>query len=514
MHFISNPKYKLNLPVDQMKRIYFIVIILLAVLSALTYLYFSKLNKDTHITDLSLSAATAQSGLIFCIQNNKSVTDLLSSQDLLQSLLSKDKQKTLLSLQSQFLNDPDLNKYLNGQNLYISFIAAGNKNTDLLISTQTNGQNDPATLKLLLKSKVLSLTDTADVSRLTTKDSLTFYLKQKDNLLLLSTSFKTISNNLKAEAGKTDQEFLDYIKTNLKLTSNSVASVYLNFNFQQNLLQQISPSGLDESLMLFQQQDAFACLSYNYSKEKILFTGNTFVKSDQNYLKLFSESKAGKITIDALLPENTANYTIYTISNYTEWGQQLHKRFTEFNKEKEIQTALSRIDTKYHLDLQRIIPEYFKDQAVTFQLSSGEKLGAINLKNGDKLSQLLLDISSNYSTEIKSFKEQDLLYYYFGDPFKGFKKPYYIIIDNAMIFANNASTLQDFLSNYSGNRLLINNKTYVNALDQLPNTSTILFYLGKKKQENTEKFDTFIYQLSADHKNFQTNTLLFNNSTP
>jgi hypothetical protein len=83
-----------------------------------------------------------------------------------------------------------------------------------------------------------------------------------------------------------------------------------------------------------------------------------------------------------------------------------------------------------------------------------------------------------------------------------------------MIFANNASTLQDFLSNYSGNRLLINNKTYVNALDQLPNTSTILFYLGKKKQENTEKFDTFIYQLSADHKNFQTNTLLFNNSTP
>lgn len=531
MHFLSNPKYKLNLPIDQMKRIYFILIILLGALASLTYLYFSKLNRDTHTTDLSLSTAAAGSGLIFNIQNQKSITDLLSGQSLLQRLLSTDKKKALQSLQSQFLADPAFNRFLNGQNIYLSFMAGAQKELDLLISTQSNEPLTPKVLKAMLRPKMLTLSDTASVLKITTKDSLIFYIQQKEHLLLLSTSFKAIKLALNAPETKNKQEFVDYIKSNLKLSKNSVASVYLNFNFRRELLQLVSPEKTGEDQPLFNPNQGFACLSYNYSKEKILFNGNTAFKEDNDYLNLFRDEKADKITIDAVLPDNTAWYTIYRIGDYPDWSTRLNKRFIEQGRKTEIEKALTAINTKYQLDLQQVFPKYFKDQLVTFQLSTGEKLAAINLRNGDKLKQLLLDISTDQNNDIQLLKEQNLLYYYFGDPFRSFKQPYYTIIDNYMVFANHAASLQEFLNKYSNDLQLTNTKAYFKAFDQLPNTSTFVFYLDRKNavpiasrnlypsanqfyqsKEHLGNFNAFVYQLSADHKNFQTNVLFFNDT--
>ena len=42
-------------------------------------------------------------------------------------------------------------------------------------------------------------------------------------------------------------------------------------------------------------------------------------------------------------------------------------------------------------------PQYFNNEMMTFQIKSTETFGAINLSNGDKLRQLLLDVSSEYN---------------------------------------------------------------------------------------------------------------------
>ncbi|WP_368495418.1 DUF3352 domain-containing protein, partial [Bacillus toyonensis] len=70
-----------------------------------------------------------------------------------------------------------------------------------------------------------------------------------------------------------------------------------------------------------------------------------------------------------------------------------------------------------------------------------------------------------------------MLYSYFGEPFKKFKRPYYIIIDNYLVFANNASTVQSFLNSYKNNQLLINKESYITSVNQLPNTSSISFFV-------------------------------------
>jgi len=48
-----------------MKRIYLTLIILLAAMSGMAYLYFSRLNRESTYNEVSLHAATANSGWCF-----------------------------------------------------------------------------------------------------------------------------------------------------------------------------------------------------------------------------------------------------------------------------------------------------------------------------------------------------------------------------------------------------------------------------------------------------------------
>ena len=503
-----------------MKRIYITIFLLLAAMVTLAYLYFSKLNRDTNDNEISLYAATAKSGLIFCFQNDKSVLDLLKSQDLLQSLLPDKNLESLQTLQKELLSIPEINKQLNKQDLYLSFIPGENRDIEFLISTQTSTKQDPGALFNLLKSKGIAIEKLTDFAKITLKDSSTYYFAQKNNLLLLSGSFKAISEGLKATEKQNNPEFIAYIKTNLKFSKNSLAALFINFNYLQDLQKQFTQEK-------FKQEDAFANYNYSFSKDRILFNGSTSINDKHSYQNLYSDIEAGKITIDAILPEKTANYTIYVVDNYQKWRIGLNSWFGIKKKNAEIEKTIKHISTNYNLDLESTFPKYFNNQLVTFQLKSKEAFGAINLSNGDKLRQLLLDVSSEYSDDIKMLKEPNLLYAYFGEPFEKFKKPYYTIIDNYMVFSNYPSSIQVFLNSYKNDKQLINNKAYIEASAQLSAETSIVRYFNRENSENiansnlflpylqlfdSEKkigrFDSFIYQLNSDHKKFQTNLLI------
>jgi hypothetical protein len=278
--------------------------------------------------------------------------------------------------------------------------------------------------------------------------------------------------------------------------------------------------------MLFNNQNVYTSLSYNFSKEKLLFNGSTTVNDPDSYYNLFSSIKPKKITIDNVLPVNTATYTIYTIDNYNSWRVGL-KNWLAKQEDNNLNQFTENVRSKYRLNPEDAFPRYTKDQFVTFQLKTSEKLGAINLLNGDKLSQQLLDLSETYNSDIKLFKESDILYYYFGEPFRKFKRPYYTIVDNYIIFSNNANALQDFLDNYRSNRLLINSSAYISMNNQLSATSTLMFYINNEQftdiarhnlqlpyykhyrsESGLRIFETFNYQLSGDNGKFQTNLLL------
>jgi len=510
-----------------MRKIYITLLVLLLAMIGMAYLYFSRLNRETSYHDMSLHAATANSGLVFSIENDKSIFEILKGQELFQQLIGPRKFNQLQLLKNKFVVKPAINNLVAHRNIFISFTAGKNNEIDYLISTQLNSDQDQSLLIETLKSYGIKINMANQVTTIKLNDSTSIYIAIDKNLILLSNAPDPVKIALHPIAGKSTQEFAAFIKSSSRLSKNSVGNLYIDFNRIPELAKAVLPGKLTGGLAVLENQDSFSALSYNFSKERLFFNGSSKNNDQKSYLNLFANQKAQKNTIDNLLPDNTANFRLYSITGYKNWMETLKTWFKSRKEDAAVKKIIASTNKNYRLNPDEIFPEYFKDQLIYFQLKDGQSLAAINLSNGDKVKQLMLDISDNNDQDIKKLKVSGLLYCYFGEPVKRFVTPYYTIIDNYLVIANYPSTVQQFLNKYRSNELLINDPEYINQYSQISNSASVTYYVNHKNSadlarnvlytpyykhfmnaDGMKNFSSFIYQLSGDKGNFQTNCLI------
>ncbi|WP_316796951.1 hypothetical protein [Pedobacter agri] len=506
-----------------MKKIIILAIALFFGIAGMAYLYFSKLGNEKNAKDLALQSATNNAAIVFSFQNDKGFYEIISAQNLIQQVLGEEKTILLTQLKDIVINDNMLNKYIKDQNIYISVLPDSNKTLNFLITVQLNAEEDLNKFNQVIKLNKNIATVKNDLYNVKLNDSTSAYANIKDRVITLSTSLKLIND---AAVRLAENPFTNYIKENNTVSKSALAQVYINFNQIPLLLKNILAGNINGNIEVLNKQNGFASLAYNFSKERILFNGNTMLKSDENYLKLFETSVAQATNIQNIFPDQTANYVIYAFDDYKTWFKAFNELQTKINQFSQAERTISTIKNDFRTDLNSIFPVYTKNQFATFQLNTNEKLGAIQLTNGEKVKQLLFDVSTDYSDEIKVFKSSNILSVYFGDAFKNFSKPFYVIIDNYLIVANNASTVASFLNSYKNNKLMIQNPVYLDAMNQISTTSNISYYVNLQKSKDIlrdnisskyykhlladsglKTFDTFCYQMIADKNKFITNVL-------
>jgi hypothetical protein len=509
-----------------MKRVYTTLVFLLVLLAGMAYLYFSNLNSSQAIPDLSLRIAAKNSGLIFSFQHNRSVLDILKGENLFNQLIGQEKANLITVLNSRIRSTPVLNQILENQNVYIGVLPGEHQNVDLLFSVQLANRLDSKTLIKNLQKAGIKVSNINGVYEIKLPEGIVLYLVYEKEVILLSTRENTLRFAFKG-ADKKEESFINFINKNDRLNKNSLANLYINYKQLSPLLKAIMPFEQADAPWLFDSKDFFGHLSYNFSKEKILFTGETHIDDKRNYLKLFQSLNAEKISIDQVLPENTSNYALFCTGNYLKWQKTLNNWFIQKGEDKDVQSKKLQINSKYHLNLDELIPPYINSQFVAFQRSDGQKLGAISLNNGDKLSQLLLDLSDVYGGKTRLLKEPDILYWYFGEALRAFKRPYYVIENNTLFIANSPTALAGLLDRYERNELLINEEAYTKIFEQLSNSANVQFYFNKGKSgdlitknlyqpyfnhlqdtQGLKNFNTLIYQLTGDQDSFQTSIFI------
>ncbi|MEJ7558900.1 MAG: hypothetical protein WKF66_11380 [Pedobacter sp.] len=509
-----------------MKKIGFIIAALFIAIVTMAYLYFSGLSSEHKKTQHSLYVAAAHSPLIFSFENEQSIVDILKGQNVLQDLIGEEKIDQLTALTNNVLGVPGVQKFFERQSVYISLHPGDNKSFSFLYSTQINPDFTTEQLLQTLAIGKVVLTPDLGIFKMSLNDSTNFFIGMEGNLLLLSTESKLVKRGLTVSRDQ-QNKFAEFIQANSRIAKTSLAELYLNIEKLPHLLKVMMPGKLPVELTTLDRQNAYAALVYNFSKEKVLLTGTTVPQSSGNYYSIFANETSQKIDITNILPDNTAIYTAYAVANHLSFRRALKQWFKENQEVKEIDKTIENINTTNRIDLEKVLPAYFRNQFITFQLSSSEKLAAVNLTNGDKLDQLLLELSTNYSDEIKRLKVAGLLYAFFGEPFRNFQRPYYLIIDNYMIIANSPETLASFSHSYRNNELLINNGDFSNAVEQLSAGSNIEVYVDFKNsaniaqkniylpffrhiysKEGLKDYSSLSYQLSSDNKKFLTNLLM------
>ncbi len=511
-----------------MRKIYFTLILLMLGVAGMAYLYFSNLNKESIANDTSLNTVSAVAPIIFTFENDKGFYDILSKQSITDEILGTEKSQLLKILRESIAKNPNLNSLIEEQKIIIGFLPNTANGVDFILSTQTKKKKFDATTF----DKINAIVTTAgNLQHIKFGDTAEFYATFSNQSIFLSNNREILTkiDHKKVE----NNDFAGYIKQNNRLNKNTLANVYIDFGNLPSLLKNILNTNLTGELSVFNKQNAYASLSYNFGSDKLLLNGYTELKDAQSYFNLFIDQKEQKINIDQFFPEQTANYTLFTIDDYEKWSKALKNFQKGKGEDAKIEKQHQNINEKYRIDINQTFPKFFGKQLAVLQLKSGEKLGIIEIKNGDKLEQLLLDLSSltnEHVADIKIFKEANLLYNFFGEPFKKFERPFYTIIDNHFVVANYASTIQVFLNSYKNDHLLTSTDSYTYFKDQTSSSATIAFYINNKnsndifgrnlkapfyKQYKSEKgvkdYNAFGYQLSADNGKFMSNVLLLKN---
>lgn len=456
---------------------------MLLVILVVAQLYFQKVSGSSRYLEKSLESIPGDASVIFQFTNDKGFYEIFADYRVFDDIIGREKKKELIFLKNQLLNNQKLALITNGQNLYLSlhhdhdsisflWIMPLKENLSRDDYTDLFGDTDSTT------HKVKDSNDTLSIEIFSKANNKTFYLNISHGTAKGSYSKSLLEACLDPKQPKISKDFINEIAIANGRNENSPANAFIKFQTAGVFLKSFYKSQSSLGLLKTYDLKGFASLSMNFRSDALVFNG--LVSPDTTtlvYQNIFLHQAPIHNTIEKILPENTANFIGYGLSNYKNFENDIRHFLINKNQWQEFQTSLASIKKKTGIDLNLETAPLWDREFMAFQLSTQEQLGAIKLTNGEKLNFVLEPISVPYSDKVRKFTYPNIPYAYFGEPFKQFSKPYYSIIDNYLVFANSAGTVQRFLSSYNNDQVLYKTANYIQFSKSVADMSNIFLFV-------------------------------------
>ena len=514
-----------------MNKIYLTTSILIVAVFTVAYLYFSSITAGSRNNDKALSLIPHDAALIFTFKNDKDVYEIFNGYTVFDAIAGTQKKEEISALRSILLNSDRGLQRLGGQTIFLSFHPQETDSVAFLWIMPLPQKSDETNIVNTFKNnKSITFKEKTD-SKLRILEAhiqslkRPFYVYFDNNVVLGSFSRKVVENSLNSKGAKISADFTDEINQASNQSQNAPASVFVNYRSSIPFLSKFFKNKLGGNFLLLNNFDAISILNLNFKSDALMFNGITKPDtSKNNFLNLFLKQQPVKNPIKRIVPSNTAYFIAYGVSNYSSFHQDLIQLL---KKRKEIETNdknLSLIRDETGINVDRDIKKYWGNEFITFQLSTQEKFAAIKLTNGRQMQFFMEPLSSEYSPGIRHLNYPGLPYYYFGDGFKQFNKPFYTIVDNLMLISNSPGSLNRYLHRYSRS-LLYENDRYL-IFDQLvADQSNISVFIHTQNSRSNIKshlksayakaftgddyglkeFYGFSYQLNSGNNQFFTN---------
>lgn len=463
-----------------MKKIVFLISVLLLSIIAVTWLYFKNLSTSENSSESVFKVIPTDASLIFEYKNEDSFYDIFNDFSLFKDVLGKKQLAQLAILKKIFVDDAGFSNGFVGTNLFFSIHkTTKNESEILIVAPLINKQNTDDLIKTIKsKFKLVYQEETKEpIYELALSNLTTFFFITHQSLLIGSFDRELVNAAKKQiELKKDSSEFkIDFKSPRNK---NSIANLYINFSKLPDLLNNFTDRKNPEETFGLKSVDAFASLNINYKSDAFMFSGVTTVNTNEiNYFNLFLDQQPGNNTLKDILAFDAASYNFYYVSDWNKFKKGLNILFEKRIESQKMKAQLNNIDQRHSINIEKEFIPVLGNEFGVMQLASGDKIGLVKTKNTNRLSFLLSTISTENDEEIRRFDDSYLLYYYLGDPFKYFVRPYYTIIDNHLVVANNTTALRRFLSNYREQNFLDRTDKNINFQQYLSNQGNVFYFI-------------------------------------
>ena len=470
-----------------MKKILIVIALLLIAVSSVTWLYFKNLTSETNCSANILKLIPDDAAFVFEYKNEDSFYEIFKNFTLFKDILGANSFEQLSSLKTNFINDPQLSGSLDKSKLYLSIHKTSKNQADFLIVaplSKTYFKDISLTdfIQIFSKKFVVKTEkyDKEEIYKVLLKDNQSFKFIIHNSVLIGSYDLSLIKRSINqfTNAAK-DAKNPSEIET--PRNQNSIANLFINFSKLPDLLTNFSKCEKPENLSCLKNFKASAILNINYQSDAFMFSGITILDTiNQQYANLFLKQQPGKLTLDKIVPIDGASYCSYYVSQTKKFQQDLRKIFKQQNVYQKLKNQMETISKKHSINIEKEFSQVLGNEFGVVQLASGEKVGMVNTVNSGRAAFLLSTISSEIQTRIRRFDDSNLLYYFFGEPFLNFERPYFATFDNYLIVSNSQPALKFFLTNYEQQKLLSQSEKYIHFQQYLSNLGNIFYFLHNK----------------------------------
>ena len=515
-----------------MKRLIITTIVLFIATVLVTVVYFKNLNPSGQRTTQVLQNIPNNAALIFEFNNDKGFYDIFTGSKLLNAFVGEQKITAFRALRQLLLQNPMLQPYFDGENIYMSVHPQQGDDIDLLLTTSFKKGFNPDVFEQLVKQPQKGMV--VNTINLNGKPGYTiyfndlkkkFYLIVKDDLTISGSFSKDLVDVCARYKEKKGEK--NFVLLPDQQNSNSLANLYINYQALAPLFEQFFLSKNPDIFKGFRQLPALAALSMNYKTDALMFSGYTyFQKSPLNtYLNLFTDQQPVANHLKDIFPSTTAYCTNFAVSDPVKFETELAALQLKNNLGDEKKTVLSKVHTETGINISTEFSRLLSNEFAVITTRYQEKIAIIQIKDGSKLLPVLLNISSKTNDNGGQFNYEKLPGFLLGDAFDAFKKPYFRIIDNYLILTNSEPEMVSYADSYLNHKFLSKMQEYTEFDNLLSERSNVAFLVQFKnarqlfKQEmksgfydgfeNTapgwKNFYAAAYQFTSSDKNYYTN---------
>lgn len=369
-----------------------------------------------------------------------------------------------------------------------------------------------------------------------------------DNILVCSFSPLLVEKSITQK----DTEFwmknpnVRFVSTEIK--GNKLFNFYINFSKVGDMLKCYlsEPSTFVNSMS---KSLYFSAFNVTFDDENLQWDGYTSVNdSIPSYYKAIVDQSPGKFKAYEIISEKAALYVSMSFGSSETFFDKLKEVFKaeDTTKAQDYEKTIKKVEKVLKVDLQEDFFSWIGNELAFVKLqpspnaSEYDAIAIIHTNDIEKAKTSMNKITKNVrkrtlgllkfnDTEYKNFTIKYLEYGWFlklcfGKFFVKFDKPYYIYMEDYVVFSNSPSCLMDFIDDYTMGKTLSHNKEFTDFLDkfetksnisvfvQMPKIYSHLYYYSKADKrkgirDNKETILSFTrvgLQLISDNKMFKT----------
>jgi len=523
-----------------MRRFIIITIILLIATVAITVVYFKKLRTTGLHTDETMRAIPDNAALVFEFNNDNGFYDIFTGNKLFAAVVGKQQIDELDTLRSQLLTNSPLQKFFNGQNIFVSLHPLKDHTVQLLITIAADKGFDVTDIDKLPGQSNKSLLVTPVTfsgkkgyilySGILKKR---FYLLNKEDGIYEGSFSKELIEQSAQYAPQKDKKL--FLMLPDQQNANSLANLYVNYNHLNPLFDALFKNKNTDIFKSFKLLPALAALNLNFKNDALMFTGFSNIQYDQPlaYLNLFANQQPVANHLKDIFPSTTAYSISFAVSDPKKFKSDLSDWYAKAKLQNEKDSIFTKVTKETGVNLIAEFNRVLGNEFAIVTTRYMEKYAIIALSNGSLFKPVMKNISNMTTDDIGELNYSKLPFFLLGDAFRIFHHPWFMIVDNYLILANTESELKSYYDSYFNRKFQSKLQQYNQFNDLVAEKSNVAWFINFKNSEPILKqdlSDSFYknfnenetgwksfyaasYQLIASDKNFYTSFCMNLNQT-